>query len=169
MASGAVIGCPSTCARCSFTGLFGNQARASVATNANIVAATGNIAAAKCRNGNCECCHSSRFCGLPMGLSVLPAFTASASSTAMRATGRLEMLPIARVSGTIRNRLTSLVSSVASSALPATSSRPSARRLCMRATSELAACCTRPLSRMPWIASIRPSSPVSVGTCSQRR
>ena len=147
----------------------GSHSSVNAVTSTNITAAAGSIAAAKCRNGSCECCHSSRFCGLPIGLRVEPAFTASASSTTMRSTGRFETAPIARVSGTIRNRLTSLVSTIDSSAVADTSNRPRLRSECARATAATAACCTSPLSRMPWIAISRPIMPARVGNCSQCR
>jgi len=139
------------------------------AASASMTAAAGSIASAKSRNDSRECCHNSRFCGLPIGLSVEPAFTASASSTTMRSTGRLEIAPMDTVSGTIRNRLTSLVSTIESSALAATSNSPRPRSECARASEAAAACCTRPLSRMPWIAISRPVRPASVGSCSQCR
>ena len=162
--AGAAVGAGVIDTRCA-----GSQPHANTSTSTSITANAGAMAHANCFIDSAECCHSKRFCGLPIGLRVEPAFTASASSTTMRNTGRLHSAPSVSVSGTIRNRLTSLVSSIDSSALAATSSRPSVRTECARTTSAHAARCTRPLSRTPWMATSSPSSPARVGHCVHAR
>ncbi len=127
-----------------------------------MIATTGAIITTKAAKPMPELCHRNRFCGLPIGVSAEPALTASASSTTSRASGSFACAARLRVSGTSRNRLTSLVTTAASPAENTTRSKARRRRSVTRDSNWLAVLCNMPLRSIPLVRISRPARAPSV-------
>jgi len=135
----------------------GTSSRQATASQPSITATVGSIIHMKPTKLSPERCQRKRFWGLPMGVSAEPALTASASRITSRASGKCACCASARVSGTSRNRLTSLVTSADSSAADAvsTAARVCSCRVCE--SSRRAADCSTPLRSTPCVMASRPA------------
>ena len=107
-----------------------------------------------------------RFCGLPMGVSILPRLAAAVSSTSSRMVIRSAScrgIPSnsSNVKGTRVTRVTSLVNSMLRKKHSSTNSKPTMRTLCTRRNSPWHRAVNAPVCRMPATVSMRHSSRIN--------